>query len=50
MMKPMERSGNPRPINPALRRHHYGPLQPMQPQQQDIFEALFTRLLGRFGR
>jgi hypothetical protein len=30
-LKPMERSDNPRPTNAALRRHHFGPIQAMQP-------------------
>lgn len=46
-MKPGDRI-HPRPVmTDALRRHHFGPLQPMQ--QPDIFENLFARLLRKVG-
>ncbi|MEQ5789049.1 hypothetical protein J3454_14225 [Erythrobacter sp. NFXS35] len=47
-MKPMEHSRNKRPMDPCQRRRQFGPVQPMQ--GEDIFEALFTRLLKKVGR
>lgn len=47
-MKPMERSSNPRPMDPCQRRAQFGPLQPME--SRDIFEGLFARLLKKVGR
>lgn len=47
-MKPIERSRAPRPMDPCQRRRQFGPVQPMQ--GEDIFEALFARLLKKVGR
>jgi hypothetical protein len=32
---------------PLERRRRHGPIQPMEDQSKDIFEALFARLLRR---
>lgn len=31
----------------GMREHWFGKLEPMPPEQRDIFEGLFAKLLGR---
>lgn len=51
-MKTTEHSHAPRPMDPCQRRRQFGPVQPMPRTNrgEDIFEALFTRLLTKVKR
>ncbi len=41
-MNPMERSRECRPMDPGLRRHHFGPVQPMH--QPSWLERLIEKV------
>lgn len=43
-LRPMERSTNERPMNDAQRRHHHGPIRPMEEP------GLLARLLSKVLR